>query len=131
MFGGKKEIFKPPVENSDVNTLIGEGCVFEGNLNLSTATRIDGTVKGNIRSEGMLIIGEAGSVEGDVNCTEIIIHGHINGNIDAKRIELKRGARLNGDVRVDVFIVEEGAVYNGRCSMGGSHLSEVSTTSVE
>ena len=130
MFGGKKESFKP-VEPSDVNTLIGEGCEFEGNLNLSTATRIDGKVKGNIKSEGMLIIGETGSVEGDIRCSEILIHGVVNGNIDARRIELKRGATLNGDVRVDVFIIEEGAVYNGHCSMGGAHLTEVSSISSE
>ncbi len=123
MFGGKRESFKP-VETSDVNTLIGEGCVFEGNLNLSTATRIDGKVKGNIRSEGMLIIGESGSVEGDINCSEILIHGMVNGNIEARRIELKKGATLNGDVKTDVFVIEEGAVYNGHCSMGGAHFTE-------
>ena len=123
MFGGKKEGFKP-VEVSDVNTLIGEGCEFEGNLNLSTATRIDGKIKGNIKSEGMLIIGETGSVEGDIRCSEILIHGVVNGNIDARKIELRKGAVLNGDVRVDVLVIEEGAVYNGQCSMGGARSTE-------
>ena len=122
MFGGKKESFRP-VEASDVNTLIGEGCEFEGNLNLSTATRIDGKIKGNIKSEGMLIIGETGSVEGDIRCSEILIHGIVNGNIDARRIEIKRGATLNGDIKVEVLVIEEGAVYNGHCSMGGAHLT--------
>ncbi len=125
MFGGKKE-FKS-VESSNVNTLIGEGCVFEGSLNLSTATRIDGRVKGNIKSEGMLIIGESGSVEGDISCPEVLIYGTVIGNINAKKIELKRGAKLSGDIKVDVFVVEEGAVYNGHCSMGEAHISEAST----
>ncbi len=125
MFGGRKEVFKQ-VENADVSTLIGEGCSFEGNLNLSTATRIDGRVKGNIRSEGMLIIGESGRVEGDIQCTEILIHGTVEGNVDAQRIELRKGATLNGDVRADVFVIEEGAVYNGHCSMGGTTIPETS-----
>jgi len=112
------------VENSDVNTLIGEGCVFEGNLNLTTATRIDGKVKGNIKSEGMLIIGESGSVEGDIDCSEILIFGNVRGNVDANKIELKRGASLSGDIRVDVLVIEEGAVYNGHCSMGRTKIPE-------
>jgi len=124
MFGGRKE-FKP-VESSDVNTLIGEGCIFEGNLNLSTSTRIDGKVKGNIKSEGMLVIGESGSVEGDIHCTEILIHGTVNGNIDAKRIELKKGASLTGDVRAETFVIEEGALYNGHCTMGAAPISSPS-----
>jgi len=119
----KKENIKI-VENSDVNTLIGEGCVFEGNLNLTTATRIDGKVKGNIKSEGMLIIGESGSVEGDIDCSEILIFGNVRGNVDANRIELKRGASLSGDIRVDVLVIEEGAVYNGHCSMGRAKIPE-------
>ncbi len=125
MFGGKKESHKI-VESSDVNTLIGEGCVFEGNLNLTTATRIDGKVKGNIKSEGMLIIGETGSVEGDISCSEILIFGTVNGNVDAKKVELKRGASLNGDIKVDTLVIEEGAVYNGHCSMGRSQIPETS-----
>lgn len=122
----KKENLKV-VENSDVNTLIGEGCVFEGNLNLATSTRIDGKVKGNIKSEGMLIIGESGSVEGDIDCSEILIYGNVKGNVDAGRIELKRGASLSGDIRVDVLVIEEGAVYNGHCSMGRTNVAQSSS----
>ncbi len=129
MFGGKKNL--KPSDPSEVNTLIGEGCVFEGNLNLSTATRIDGKVKGNIKSEEMLIIGENGSVEGDITCSEVLIYGTVIGNIEARRVEVKKGAYLNGDVKVDVFVVEEGATYNGRCSMGETHMHEPSAVEVK
>ncbi len=117
MFGGKKESFKA-VESSNVNTLIGEGCSFEGNLSLSSATRIDGYVKGNIQSNSMLIIGESGKIEGDIHCTDLLIYGEVDGNVEAQKIELKKGATLNGDIKVNILIIEEGAVYNGHCSMG-------------
>ena len=119
MFGGKKESFRP-AENTNINTLIGEGCSFEGNLSLSSATRIDGHVKGNIQSNSMLIIGESGKIEGDIHCTDLLIHGEVDGNIEAQKIELKRGATLNGDIKVNILIIEEGAVYNGHCSMGAT-----------
>ena len=129
MFGGgkgnKREL--PPPQAQEVNTLIGEGCIFEGNLNLTTATRIDGKVRGNIKSDGMLIIGENGSVEGDINCSEILIYGTVIGNIDAQRVELKKGSSLTGDMRVDALVIEEGALYNGRCSMGTVAVPEPSS----
>ncbi len=119
MFGRKKESFKA-VESSNVNTLIGEGCSFEGNLSLSSATRIDGYVKGNIRGDSMLIIGESGKIEGDIHCTDLLIYGEVDGNVEAQKIELKKGATLNGDIKVNMLIIEEGAVYNGHCSMGAT-----------
>ena len=130
MFGGKKEIPKG-AENTEVTTLIGEGCEFEGNLNLSASTRIDGKVKGNIRSEGTLIIGESGSVDGDISCSEILVHGKVFGNVEAQRLELKRGASLTGDLKVEVLIIEEGAIYNGNCSMGRSSMDELSSTELK
>lgn len=130
MFGGKKEIPRR-TENAEVTTLIGEGCEFEGNLNLSASTRIDGKVKGNVKSEGMLIIGESGSVEGDISCPEILVHGKVLGNVEAQRLELKRGASLTGDLKVEVLIIEEGATYNGHCSMGRSPMHELSSTELK
>ena len=129
MFGGKKEM--PKLDSSEVSTLIGEGCVFEGNLNLTTATRIDGTIKGNVKSSGVLIIGESGSVEGDIDCSEVLIYGRVSGNVQAKRIEIKKGASLNGDINVDTFVVEEGALYNGTCSMKGLEISKPSPVTLE
>ncbi len=115
MFGKKEEARK--TSDSTVNTLLGEGSIFEGNLNLSATTRIDGTVKGNIKSDSMLIIGETGNIEGDIVCSEILIYGKVQGNVTCERLELKKGAVLNGDIKTRVLVIEEGAVYNGKCSM--------------
>ncbi len=117
MFGGKKEAHRK-TGSSEINTLIGEGCTFEGNLNLPGATRIDGCVKGNVRSDSTLIVGDSGSIEGDIRCVNILIYGEVKGNIEAQRVELRQGAKLTGDIKTSVLIIEEGAVYNGHCSMG-------------
>jgi len=123
MFGKRGEGLKR-MDTSQVNTLIGEGCEFEGNLSLSTATRIDGRIKGNIKCEGTLVIGETGSVEGNIRCNEVIIFGAVNGNVEANRIELRGGSKLTGDIKTNVLVVEEGAFYTGHCSMGGLSQTE-------
>ncbi len=118
MFGGKKESYEiTPQSNSEIKTLIGEGCLFEGNLTLSDSTRVDGHVKGNVNSRGILVLGENGLVEGDISANEVVVYGKIFGNVTAKRVDIKRGSEVNGDLNTEVLIVEEGATYNGRCSM--------------
>ena len=56
-----------------VNTVIGAGTEFVGDLRTKDTTRIDGTIRGNIQSEGMVIIGTNGQVEGNINSTWILI----------------------------------------------------------
>lgn len=116
MFGGKKEPVRK--NNEEIRTLIGEGCVFEGNLSVSSSARIDGTVKGNVKGQGTLVIGESGNIEGDIESLELIIYGKVKGNVKTPKLYIKQGAMLNGDVYVDSLVIEEGAVFNGKCQMG-------------
>ncbi|NPB06315.1 MAG: polymer-forming cytoskeletal protein [Aquificae bacterium] len=108
----KKEEELPPIL-----TVISEGAFFEGNLSLKSSAKIEGSVKGNVACEGELVVGETGSVEGDVACKSLTLFGKLKGNVRAERVEIKRDGLLEGDVVTRVFIVEEGAVFNGSCSM--------------
>jgi len=126
VFGKRSETPKR-TDAFQINTLIGEGCEFEGNLNLSSSTRIDGRVKGNIKGEGTLIIGETGSVEGNIYCNEVVIFGTVNGNIEANKIELRGGSKLTGDIKTNTLVVEEGAFYTGHCSMGQTGTLQLAT----
>lgn len=116
MFGRKKE---PEVSSQKVRTILGPGCVFEGNLTIPEGlTRIDGEVIGNIKGSGGLIIGEMGSVKGDLSVENVVVYGKINGNIRARSLEIRASGRVDGDVQVQELMVEKGAIYNGKCSMG-------------
>jgi len=124
---GKRDEAPKRTDAFQINTLIGEGSEFEGNLNLSSSTRIDGRVKGNIKGEATLIIGETGSVEGNIRCNEVVIFGTVNGNVEANKIELKGGSKLTGDIKTNILIVEEGAFYTGHCSMGQTETPQSAT----
>jgi cytoskeletal protein CcmA (bactofilin family) len=116
MLGRKKET---ELSSQEVRTILGPGCLFEGNLTLPEGlTRIDGEVIGNIKGNGGLIIGENGSVKGDLSVENVVVYGKVNGNIKARSLEIRASGRVDGDVQVRELVVEKGAIYNGKCSMG-------------
>ena len=123
MFGkekSKENDVQPVVNKSaskEIKTLIGEGCKVEGNFFVPTTTRIDGTIKGDLTGENGIVIGNQGKVEGNVCASEVIVYGHVKGNIEADRLELKRGANINGDITANNLITEQGANFNGKCAM--------------
>jgi cytoskeletal protein CcmA (bactofilin family) len=116
MLGRKKET---ELSSQEVRTIVGPGCLFEGNLTIPEGlTRIDGEVIGNIRGNGGLIIGENGSVKGDLSVENVVVYGKVHGNIKARSLEIRASGRVDGDIQVQELVVEKGAIYNGKCSMG-------------
>ena len=116
MLGRKKET---ELSSQEVRTIVGPGCLFEGNLTLPEGlTRIDGEVVGSIKGNGGLIIGENGFVRGDLNVENVVVYGKVCGNIKARSLEIRASGRVEGDIHVQELIVERGAIYNGKCSMG-------------
>lgn len=100
----------------EVPTLISKGCTIEGYIRATVLVRIDGNVKGDIFTEG-LIIGESGFIEGNIETKEIIVFGTINGNIKTDSIEIKSSGKIYGEINTNNLQIEKGAVYNGILSM--------------
>jgi cytoskeletal protein CcmA (bactofilin family) len=123
MFGGKdktKDIESPVINKTaskDIKTLIGEGCKVEGNFYIPTFTRIDGTVKGDLTGESGIIVGLQGKVIGNICASEVVLYGNVSGNIEAQKLELKKGSSLSGDISVIHLVTEFGSMFNGKCSM--------------
>ncbi len=122
MFGKEKsgETDMPVVTKSaskDIKTLIGEGCKVEGNFFIPTYTRIDGTIKGDLTGDSGIVIGVHGEVDGNICASEVVNYGHIKGNVESPRIELKKGSFVDGDISVNQFIAELGSTFNGKCTM--------------
>jgi cytoskeletal protein CcmA (bactofilin family) len=116
MLGRKKE---QEVSSQEVRTILGPGCLFEGNLTIPEGlTRIDGEVIGNVKGNGGLIIGESGSVKGDIDVENVVVYGKVHGNIRARSLEIRASGRVDGDIQVQELMIEKGAIYNGKCSMG-------------
>jgi cytoskeletal protein CcmA (bactofilin family) len=99
-------------------TVIGVGANFRGTLMVSGTLRIDGEFEGDILHCERLEIGEHGVMRADVEVKEAVVEGRVYGNIRALgNLEMKSGARVEGDVAAMSVVIEPGVFYTGRCTM--------------
>ena len=116
MFSSKKR--NDTINTGTINTIIGDNANIEGLLSSTDSTRIDGTLKGKILSESSVIIGEHGTVRGDISAVEILVAGTVYGNLTAReRIELTSTGRVLGDLITKTLVIDEGASVKGNCTM--------------
>lgn len=116
-----------------IDTLIGDNVSIEGNISSTGTVRLDCSVDGNVSGDG-LIVGESGSITGDIECSEILIDkSSVIGNIQCKNItisgkvegdvkckgtlKLENTASLTGDVEVGKLVIDNGAFFKGLCEM--------------
>ena len=105
-------------EGERLNTIIGQGTVLRGECSVNGTVRIDGVVDGSLKATGVAIMGKSGQVKGDLVAVSAIVGGVVEGAVIAEeRLELQRGARVEGDIRAKKLVVEEGVFFQGFCNM--------------
>lgn len=103
---------------SEITTLLGKGSDFEGKLTFEGAVRIEGSFKGEVFSDDVLIVGEGAHVQAEIDIGEIIIQGTVIGNIRARRaIEIRKPGRVKGDITTPSLQIERGVIFEGRSFM--------------
>jgi cytoskeletal protein CcmA (bactofilin family) len=114
-------------QNTDeIVSLLGEGVEISGEISFSHGLRVDGHVKGKIRSEATLVIGSTGKVEADVTIRRVLITGEFHGIIRAtERIEIHKDGKVYGDLFTPCLIIEAGALFEGKCNMSEQNASRV------
>ena len=100
------------------NTVIGVGSNFRGTLMVAGTLRIEGEMDGDILNCERLEVGEHGVMRADIEVKEALIEGRVFGNIRALgTIELRAGARIEGDIWAVSVVMEPGVFFTGRCTM--------------
>lgn len=103
----------------EINAFLGTGTNYSGKLNFQGAVRIDGHFEGEVISDGTLVVGQDAVVEGQVQVGQLVLSGNIRGEVVAsEKVVLHKSANLIGDIKTPVLMVEEGAVLEGRLTMG-------------
>ena len=107
------------IKDGRLSGFIGYGTVLTGEASFHAMLRIDGHLTGRITSEnGTLIVGASGQVDANIMVASAVINGTVNGDIIAlEKIELGRTARVVGNIQVPRIVIEDGAVFEGACSM--------------
>lgn len=110
---------RPKIDPTQLAPVLAPGAEFSGLLVLHGATRIDGNITGEIVGADVLCVGPGACVAASLAAEEIVVAGEVQGDLVAgRRVELRRGARVIGDVETPLLNVAEGAVVEGRCRSG-------------
>ncbi len=103
----------------------GQGTIITGDVSTEGDVRIDGRVTGNVTSKSKVVIGTTGVIEGNILCQNGYIDGRVNGNIEVSELLiLSATANITGDLKLQKFVVQEGAKFNGKCSMGSAVMAK-------
>ena len=113
--------------NSQTNTIVGPSTVVQGNLDVKGSVLVYGTILGDVRSNGQVRTAKDSVIKGAVVAQEAVIDGELEGSLTTEgRATLGRSAKMVGDLRAQLLVIEEGAQYSGKCKMDGAKIKSVS-----
>jgi len=119
MFTNNNDLAKKNIPSSTAINMIGDGTTITGDIKSKGDIRVDGSLKGSIETEGKVVVGQGGVVEGDVICKDADVAGVLKAKITVTQLlSLKSSAKLNGDIVTNKLSIEPGATFTGSCSMG-------------
>lgn len=110
------------VPAAELTALLGRGTEYEGKLHFEGRVRIDGTFNGQIRGEGVLVMGEGSDVEAEIVVDTLIVKGGtLKGTVQARAsIELYVPARVTGQLRAPEIFMDKGVQFSGECVIASS-----------
>lgn len=104
----------------NVNSVIGEGSIFEGKFYIQGSLLINGKFEGDIKTDEQIIIGETGKVKTNVSAKKVVVAGTLIGNINAfEYVDLMETGRILGDIAAPVIHINKGVVIQGKITITG------------
>src|SRR5690242_11848222 len=94
---------------------IGKAVKIVGQIYSKEDLFVDGDLEGTVEAlEHKLTIGPNGTVHAAVKAREVVAQGNVQGNVEATdKIEIRKDAKLVGDIRTARIIIEDGAYFKG------------------
>ncbi len=105
-----------------LSSLVAAGVDITGDLLFSGGLRIDGRVAGKLVGQtadgqpaSLLVLSESGRIEGSVRCSDAVINGAVNGDLDIENfLELQSNAVVTGTIRYRQLKMDVGATVQGQ-----------------
>jgi len=108
--------FKSPEADTSRNSAtIGKAVKIVGQIFSKEDLYVDGDVEGTIEcQDNKLTIGPNGKMQAGVRAREVVVLGQVKGNVEATdRIDIRKDARLVGDIKTARIVIEDGAYFKG------------------
>ncbi len=101
--------------------IIAQGTTIQGDIISSGDLRIEGSINGTVKVKGKVVIGETGSIEGQVQCQSADISGNAKIKLEASELTtLRATSNFSGDIITKKISIEPGAIFSGTCQMGST-----------
>ncbi len=111
--------------HGEVNGFLDAGSHMKGELHFEDTFRIEGKLTGSVISKGQLIVGHRGEIDGDIRVERVYISGTVRGSLRAgERVEITSTGRVLADLYTPSLTIEDGAFFEGKCSMQATSLEE-------
>jgi cytoskeletal protein CcmA (bactofilin family) len=111
-------IFKSEGKQGDLNGFLDNGSHVQGELRFDASFRVDGKLTGKVQSDGDLIVGDSGEIEGEISVGQIFVSGTVKGTVRAqRRIQIAPHGKVFAELDTPSLVIEDGATFEGRCSM--------------
>jgi cytoskeletal protein CcmA (bactofilin family) len=109
---------KTIISEAPAVNMIGKGTSIKGDIRSDGDFRVDGILHGSIQSNGKIVVGVSGSIEGDITCQNADFSGQVKATIRVKELlSLKATSRVTGEVHTSKLAIEPGAKFSGTCNM--------------
>ena len=109
---------KIKINASTITTFVGVDSRVEGTISSKSSIRIDGTVVGDVKSEGVVVLTKTGKITGTVEAENMIIAGKITGNISIRdKVNVEPSGQIYGEVITGKFVIDEESIFQGNCIM--------------
>ncbi len=103
---------------ADGRACLDRGSKITGKVTFEGPARIDGEVDGEIIAKDSLMISETAVVTAQIRAASVSVAGKVSGDIVAtQRIEIRNNAKMSGNLTAPILVVQEGALFEGHCSM--------------
>lgn len=101
---------------------LGKNVTVKGQIYAREDLLIDGEVEGTIEChDHRLTIGPNARVQAGLKAREVIIQGSIQGNVESTdKIDIKKEAKLVGDIKTSRIVIEDGAYFKGSIDISKS-----------
>ncbi len=102
-----------------IENVVGRSCTVHGDLLADGAFRVDGTIEGSVESKASVVVGESGTVKGNVKAVDVLVAGKIHGNVcTTGHLDIMSTGVIEGDIDAKSLRVEIGGVFAGTSRMG-------------
>jgi cytoskeletal protein CcmA (bactofilin family) len=93
----------------------------KGDLECAEDFLIEGSVEGDLRSSGTIVLGKDAVVRGEVSAREVVVSGTVIGSVKCSvKLEIYKSAAIVGTIQAPVLKMESDARVNGRIVMSQS-----------